>query len=101
MDRTLSKFFLSIILFLVFIIVALYLIPTRLKFSEENSIAQRFLLTDLCLTTESRHTRNITFIEPIAPFQDAPGFYDHFPSWTFLRPDKIQYRFKVKSTITF
>ena len=49
-------------------------------------VAARFLLTDLCLSTESRHTRNLSQIELIAPFQDAPGYHDHFPSSTFIAP---------------
>jgi len=50
-----------------------------------KEIAQRLLITDLCLTTESRHTRNLSFPEIISPFQDLPGGLDHFPSSTFLR----------------
>ena len=49
-------------------------------------VAARFFLTDLCLSTESRHTRNLSQIELIAPFQDAPGYHDHFPSSTFIAP---------------
>lgn len=53
----------------------------------QKKIASKLHLTDLCLTTESRHTRNIAFpLELTAPFQDVPGFFDHFPSSTFIRP---------------
>lgn len=54
----------------------------------QSQIASRFLLTDLCLSTESRHTRHISQPELMAAFQDIPGFYDHFPSSSFFRlPD--------------
>lgn len=56
----------------------------RLK-GEEQTV-RVLMLTDCCVTTESRHTRNISLPEPLAPFQDMPGFYDHFPSSTFLAP---------------
>ena len=56
------------------------------RFADETSIARGLMLTDICLVTESRHTRHISQPEPIAPFQDLPGFYDHFPSSTFLQP---------------
>jgi len=52
----------------------------------EAILAEELMLTDLCVVTESRHTRHISQPEPIAPFQDLPGFYDHFPSSTFLQP---------------
>ena len=61
--------------------------PTAsLRLADETNIARELMLTDLCLVTESRHTRHISLPEPIAPFQDVPGFYDHFPSSTFLQP---------------
>jgi len=56
------------------------------RLADETTIVRELMLTDLCLVTESRHTRNISHVEPIAPFQDVPGFYDHFPSSTFLQP---------------
>ncbi len=61
----------------------------RPDYSMQKRIAAKLHLTDLCLTTESRHTRNIAFpLELTAPFQDIPGFFDHFPSSTFIRPQK-------------
>jgi hypothetical protein len=56
------------------------------RLADETNITRELMLTDLCLVTESRHTRNMSQVEPIAPFQDVPGFYDHFPSSTFLQP---------------
>lgn len=48
--------------------------------------ATRLLLTDFCLSTESRHTRHISMPELMAPFQDVPGFHEHFPSSSFFPP---------------
>lgn len=40
-------------------------------------------LTDLCLTTEARYTRNPAVSDPIAPFMDHPGGLEHFPTGSF------------------
>ena len=40
-------------------------------------------LTDLCLSTEARYTRNPAVSDPLAPFMDHPGSLEHFPSGTF------------------
>ena len=83
-----KKTFLFLILnFLLLIsIFGFMLQPDKSERSLRKEIAQRLLITDLCLTTESRHTRNLSFPELIAPFQDLPGGLDHFPSSTFLQP---------------
>jgi len=52
----------------------------------EKLIVQEYNLTDFCLSTESRHTRHISQPELMAPFQDLPGFHDHFPSSSFFGP---------------
>jgi hypothetical protein len=88
---------LSIILFEGIAVVALILYgmrdPTYAKRLEmERSATQTLLLTDLCVCTESRHTRHISLPEPLAPFQDLPGFHDHFPSSTFLSPPRYLFR---------
>lgn len=54
------------------------------NYTAKRQIVQRFLLTDYCLSTESRHTRHIALPEIIAPFQDLPGYHDHFPSSSFI-----------------
>ena len=60
--------------------------PSGLKkqYKAKNELVKRFLLTDYCLSTESRHTRHINFPEMIAPFQDFPGYLEHFPSSSFF-----------------
>jgi hypothetical protein len=57
----------------------------RPKPAPQQRLARALLLTDLCLSTESRHTRHISLPEWAAPFQDFPGFHDHFPSSTFFQ----------------
>lgn len=56
------------------------------RVENERQLVQSLQLSDLCLVTESRHTRHISQPEPVAAFQDFPGYHDHFPSSTFLRP---------------
>ncbi|MEJ2052336.1 MAG: hypothetical protein P8X42_00335 [Calditrichaceae bacterium] len=74
------------------LIIAIFLIKSSSESklntgtTRKAAIASRFLLTDLCLSTESRHTRRLSQPELIAPFQDAPGYMDHFPSSTFIQP---------------
>lgn len=61
------------------------LTPSDKRYHTERTIAKKLLLTDLCLSTESRHTRHISMPEWIAPFQDLPGYHDHFPSSSFFQ----------------
>ena len=56
---------------------------------KERQIAQRLLLSDFCLSTESRHTRHISMPEWIAPFQDFPAYLEHFPSSSFYQKRKL------------
>ncbi|MEJ2545746.1 MAG: hypothetical protein P8Y99_16910 [Calditrichaceae bacterium] len=67
----------------------------------DAAIASRFLLTDLCLSTESRHTRHLSQPELIAPFQDAPGYMDHFPSSTFIGAPNLHFSFTNTDSIIF
>ncbi len=43
-------------------------------------------LTDLCLTTEARHTRHPSQADRHAPFQSHPLALDHFPSGSIIGP---------------
>jgi hypothetical protein len=52
---------------------------------EKSQLAKILLLTDLCLSTESRHVRHLSTPEYIAPFQDFPAYHEHFPSSSFLQ----------------
>ena len=62
-------------------------LPSQKLYAQKKAIANRFLLTDYCLSTESRHLRHISLPEPIAPFQDLPAYHEHFPSSSFLWHD--------------
>ncbi len=56
-------------------------------FAQKKQLVQSLLLTDYCLSTESRHTRHISMAEIIAPFQDLPAYLEHFPSSSFFAPN--------------
>ena len=43
-------------------------------------------LTDLCLSTEARYTRNPSQADRFAAFQDHPHSLEHFPSGALLPP---------------
>lgn len=43
-------------------------------------------LTDLCLFTEARYTRNPALADLHTPFQDHPIALEHFPSGTLVAP---------------
>ena len=40
-------------------------------------------LTDLCVATEARYTRNPAVSDPMAPFMDHPAALEHFPTGSF------------------
>jgi len=62
------------------------LLNRQQRYRPMQQVAAWLLLTDFSLSTESRHTRNIALPEPLAPFQDLPGFHEHFPSSSFFQP---------------
>ncbi|MDW7774119.1 MAG: hypothetical protein SCH71_14630 [Desulfobulbaceae bacterium] len=43
-------------------------------------------LTDLCVATEARYTRHPAVSDPVAPFMDHPGAFEHFPTGSFWAP---------------
>lgn len=43
-------------------------------------------LTDLCLFTEARYTRNPSVADINTPFQDYPFSLEHFPSGSLMKP---------------
>jgi hypothetical protein len=59
------------------------------NWESKKALAEHFLLTDYCLSTESRHTRHFTMPEYSAAFQDFPAYYEHFPSSSFFFPIQI------------
>jgi len=89
-NKFIKRFF--IFISIEFICVLGFYIWGQIKESErqvilqkEQIIAQKLLLSDFCLTTESRHTRHISMPEWIAPFQDFPAYLEHFPSSSFYQ----------------
>ncbi len=57
-----------------------------------NIVTAGLGLTDLCLATEARYTRNPAVSDPIAPFMDYPGAIEHFPTGSFWAPPRYQIR---------
>lgn len=43
-------------------------------------------LSDLCLFTEARYTRNPSLADIHTPFQDHPMSFEHFPSGSLVEP---------------
>jgi len=54
--------------------------------NEKRSIVERLGLTDLCLFTDARYTRNPAMADRSTPFQDNPMSLDYFPSGSILPP---------------
>lgn len=53
---------------------------------EEKSLVESLELTDICLFTEARYTRNPSLSDLHSPFQDSPMSMDHFPSGALMVP---------------
>jgi hypothetical protein len=49
-------------------------------------MVRELMLTDLCIFTEARYTRNPSMADFHAPFQDHPGALEHFPSGSLVSP---------------
>jgi len=93
-----SRILLIIILCFFVADISLYMNSLRLKHEirsdeEIQKIAVAGLgLTDLCVATEARYTRNPAVTDPMAPFMDHPGAIEHFPTGSFwAAPDLNSY----------
>ena len=53
---------------------------------EKRMFVERLGLTDLCLFTDARYTRNPAMADRSSPFQDYPLSLDYFPSGSVLPP---------------
>lgn len=53
-------------------------------------LVQMLMLTDLCLFTEARYTRNPSLADIHSPFQDHPLALDHFPSGSIVTPPNFR-----------
>jgi hypothetical protein len=54
------------------------------------NLVKTLQLTDLCLFTEARYTRNPAMADRFAPFQDHPTALEHFPSGSFVTPPTMR-----------
>ncbi len=92
--RPSTKLFIFL-LFLLFIDGILYLHAGRLDSELEEAAAVQEIavgglgLTDLCIATEARYTRNPAVSDPVAPFMDHPGAIEHFPTGSFWQPPPV------------
>jgi len=53
---------------------------------ENKELVEDIGLTDLCLFTDARYTRNLVMADRSSPFQDNPLSLDYFPSGSILPP---------------
>lgn len=80
-----KKFFLLLFVQLIILIIFFSMADDAgARLQKNSAIANAFLLSDVCLSTESRHSRHPALPDMIAPFQNFPGFYDHYISSSFI-----------------
>jgi hypothetical protein len=53
---------------------------------QKAEVVKNLRLTDLCLFTEARHTRNPSQADWHTAFQSHPAALDHFPSGSIIGP---------------
>ena len=75
---------------------SLLMVHARLKPSEAVAVqapsaelVRELKLTDLCLFTEARYTRNPAMADRHSPFQDHPLALEHFPSGSLVTPPAV------------
>jgi hypothetical protein len=78
------------------LLFSLLLLHARTKPAEALAIqsscaelVEELLLTDLCLFTEARYTRNPAMADLHSPFQDHPLSLEHFPSGALVMPPAV------------
>lgn len=54
------------------------------------NVTKELQLTDLCLFTEARYTRNPSMADLHAAFQDSPLSLEHFPSGSLVTPPRVR-----------
>jgi hypothetical protein len=96
--KRISHYYILILMLLIFF---MFLVVTNISdnqsYSTKTKMISKLHLTDLCISTESRHTRHNSQFEPMAAFQDVPGWLDHFPSSTFLIPSDTLYKERFRT----
>ena len=60
--------------------------------SDTHKLVQKLGLTDLCLFTEARYTRNLSQADLHSAFQDHPMAFEHFPSGSLVLPPVLIHR---------
>ena len=58
----------------------------RPMLTEQAAMVKQYGLTDLCLFTDARYTRNPSLADLNTPFQDYPMSFEHFPSGSLVPP---------------
>jgi hypothetical protein len=78
------------------VLFSLLMVHAALKPSEAVAIqtasaelVRELHLTDLCLFTEARYTRNPAMADLHSPFQDHPLALEHFPSGSLMTPPAV------------
>jgi hypothetical protein len=56
------------------------------RLRERTNIVEEYELTDLCLFTDARYTRNPVMADFFTAFQDHPFSMEHFPSGSIVNP---------------
>jgi hypothetical protein len=91
MNKRLLKLFFALqlccIFVLLFLVLASYANDKQMAIEKQakRNLATKLLLLDFCISTESSHTRHFTMPTILAPFQDFPAYYEHFPSSSFIQ----------------
>ena len=81
---------------LIFVLLCIHALYSDHKHShavkERARIVERYGLTDLCLFTDARYSRNPAMADIATPFQDHPISLEHFPSGSIISPPtKVTY----------
>lgn len=64
--------------------------------ARQSEIVKELQLTDLCLFTEARYTRNPSQADLHAAFQDHPVSLEHFPAGSLVMPPECLRRINGK-----
>jgi len=86
-----STLFFSLCLFLLMVTGASFFITSALYDSPQKDLSislvvAEFHLTDPCIATEARYTRNPSISDTMVPVMDHPGAFEHFPTGSFWAP---------------
>jgi hypothetical protein len=74
------------LLILLWLDVYLIARENRPMFQARQAMVIDYDLTDLCLFTDTRYTRNPAMADFMTPFQDHPFCLEHFPSGSLVVP---------------